>query len=337
MQTLAVIGFALLLVLLIGVASIRLRRSSLSRFELERRRAAGDHTAAEELDRELVLDDVASLQRALVAALLVLTVLSAVAVFGWMLGTIVAVVIALGYGRLTQFDKVAHPFTNIYQRYDDQVSTFVRSHPTVGKLLRSVTYEQREVAVNSREELEHMIEQSSHILTSNEKKLLLSGLAFPSKTVDTVMTPHGVVDTIAKNELIGPLTLNDLHKTGHSRFPVIDGDIDHVVGVLHIRELLTLGDKQSQTAGEAMEKHVYYIHQDQTLYQALAAFLKTRHHLFVVVNGYRETAGILTLEDVVEALIGRTIVDEFDVHDDLRSVATREAQHNNRPPHSSDV
>ena len=78
-----------------------------------------------------------------------------------------------------------------------------------------------------------------------------------------------------------------------------------------------------------MEKKVYYIREDQTLDHALAAFLKTRHHLFVVVNGYRETAGIITLEDVIEALLGRKIVDEFDLHDDLRAVATREAKTNN--------
>jgi CBS domain containing-hemolysin-like protein len=86
-----------------------------------------------------------------------------------------------------------------------------------------------------------------------------------------------------------------------------------------------------------MEKKVYYIHQDQTLDAALAAFLKTRHHLFVVVNGYRETAGLLCLEDVIEALLGRQIIDEFDLHDDLRAVAEREAKHNNRSPHGIDV
>jgi magnesium and cobalt transporter len=136
---------------------------------------------------------------------------------------------------------------------------------------------------------------------------------------------------------VGPLLLDELHKTGHSRFPVIDGDIDHVVGTLHIKELLTLGDKSSKTAAQAMESRVFYINQDQTLDHALAAFIKTRHHLFIVVNGYRETAGILTLEDVMEALLGREIVDEFDVHDDLRIVAARNAKTNNNPPHATNV
>ncbi len=86
-----------------------------------------------------------------------------------------------------------------------------------------------------------------------------------------------------------------------------------------------------------MEKKVYYINQAQTLQHALAAFLSTQHHLFVVVNGYRETAGILTLEDCIEALLGRKIIDEFDTHDDLRVVASRNAKQHNNPPHATNV
>lgn len=182
-----------------------------------------------------------------------------------------------------------------------------------------------------------MIEESGVVISADEKKLLVNGLGFASKTVEQIMTPRGVVETIAKDELIGPLTLDELHRTGHSRFPVIDGDIDHVVGVLHIKELLTSFDKKSQTAEKAMERKVFYINQDQTLDHALAAFIKTRHHLFVVVNGYRETAGIVSLEDVIEALLGREIVDEFDIHDDLRVVAARNARTNNNPPHGTNV
>ena len=59
--------------------------------------------------------------------------------------------------------------------------------------------------------------------------------------------------------------------------------------------------------------------------------------MFIVVNECRETAGVVTLEDVVEALLGYKIIDEFDQHDDLRAVAERSARHNNNPPHAADV
>ena len=77
------------------------------------------------------------------------------------------------------------------------------------------------------------------------------------------------------------------------------------------------------TAEKAMDSGINYIRQDQTLNQALAAFLKTHKHLFIVVNESRETVGLLTLNDVIQELIGHPIIDEFDTHDNLHAVAKR--------------
>jgi CBS domain containing-hemolysin-like protein len=182
-----------------------------------------------------------------------------------------------------------------------------------------------------------VIERSEGLLSPDEKKLFAHGLDFPARQVHEIMTPRGVIDSLSKKELLGPLVLDDLHKTGHSRFPVTDGDIDHVVGMLYIQNLLTLDAKRSTTAEKAMEPRVFYIREDQTLQHALAAFLRTHHHLFIVVNEFRETVGLLSLEDVVEALIGRKIIDEFDMHDDLRVVAERNPRGNNKPQKREDV
>jgi CBS domain containing-hemolysin-like protein len=337
MQTFIIILFCLAVVFLVLVASISPRRSHLSRFELERRREEGDTSAHGELERELAIADVVSFLRAVVALLLVFAVLLAVSAFGPFFGLIVGVVLALGYGRMAQIDWVHGLADRIYQPYDESLVSFVQTQAWIGKFLRSISSDAISLNVGSRQELEHLINQSERLLSSDEKKLLTNGLHFAGKTVESIMTPRGVIASVQKTDVLGPLLLDELHKTGYSRFPVLDGDIDHVIGVLHIRELLSLKDRSSETAERAMEKKVYYIHQDQTLDAALAAFLKTRHHLFVVVNGYRETAGLLSLEDVIEALLGRQIIDEFDLHDDLRAVAEREAKHNNRSPHGIDV
>lgn len=330
-----IIGFALMGGLLTLVASMMPRRAVLSVFELERRRDQGNETAAEELAREVLLDDILSLKHAVEALLLVLTVLLSIGAFGIVVGIIVALAVALWYGRLARIDFIHLWANRLYEQCEPGILRFVERVPYLIKVLRTVNQEIPETEISSREELEHLVESARHILTDDECKLITNGLAFNEKRVEEVMTPRGVVETIAKSEIIGPLLLDELHKTGHSRFPVIDGDIDHVVGILHIKELLALGDKKTKTAEQAMDQHVYYINQEQTLDCALAAFIKTRHHLFIVVNGYRETAGILTLEDVMEALLGREIVDEFDVHDDLRVVAARSAKQNNNPPHAT--
>ena len=320
------------------VAAIEPRRSHLSLYELERRRKEGSVPASDELRRRMLIDDILSFRHVLEALLLVLVTIAAAAAFGGVIGVAVALVAALYYGRAAQFDPIKSLAQKIYDPYESAILNFAEKHPRFGGMLRSIpTSTREEQKLHSRDELEHLVKQSQGILHDNEKKMILSGLHFDERTVEEVMTPRGVVETIGKDAVIGPLVLHDLHKTSHSRFPVIDGDIDHVVGIMHIRELLLLGNKETNTAGELMDKKVFYINQDQGLRHALAAFLRTHHHMFIVVNQYRETAGIVTIEDVMEALLGRRIMDEYDAHDDLRVVAERAAKHNNNPPGHVDV
>lgn len=325
--------------LLVLVAGARPQRSSVSNYELKRRQATGDEAAKETLRRERLLIDVESLQRVVVALLLVVFVALSVAEFGWLLGVVLAVVVALEYGAVAKWPQVRSWAQKLYGCYEPYVLRFVAKFPSVMKFIRNVGNDQPdEQRLDSREELEHLVEQSHGILLPDEKKLIVNGLKFGDRKVGEIMTPRGVIDSIGKDELLGPLTLDDLHKTGHSRFPVIDDDADHVVGMLHIQDLFTLDTKKkSATAEKTMEPRVFYIREDQNLQHALAAFLRTHHHLFVVVNEFRETVGLLSLEDVIEALLGRKIIDEFDAHDDLRAVAKRNPRGNNHPDKREDV
>lgn len=337
MHTMLIILFIITLSLLVLVASITPRRPSLSQFELHRRKGVGSSDAADELTRMTVLDSILLFQKAMTALLLVLVALLSVITFGWGVGALVAVIVAVCYGRLAHVEMIHGIADRLYHPYDMVLVRLIHRHPTISRATCSTPNDERDMVPASREELEHLIDVSGHILTGNEKKLIKHGLAFSDKKVESIMIPRGVVDTIARSELLGPIVLDDLHRTGHSRFPVTDGDIDHIVGVLHLQELLQLNDKVSHTVEDMMEQRVYYISQERTLSHALAAFLKTHHHLFIVVNGYRETAGIITLEDVIEALIGRRIIDEFDVHDDLRAVAASTAHENNSSPQGINI
>jgi CBS domain containing-hemolysin-like protein len=226
----------------------------------------------------------------------------------------------------------------LYNHYEESILRFVERFQGILRFMRTTLPDlTMSTRVDSREELQHIISETRGVITADEKLLLLNSLQFGSRLVSEIMTPKGMIDSIEKTEMLGPLVLSDLHKTGHSRFPVIDQDIDHVVGMLYVQDLLSLDIKRSVTAEKAMESHVFYIRQDQTLQHALAAFLRTHHLLFVVVNEYRETVGLLSLEDTIEALIGHKINDEFDAHDDLRVVAKRNPHGNNRAEKGEDV
>lgn len=329
-----VVIFALLLI----ISSFEPKRSELSHFELERRQKSGEPAAAAIAEREELLVDIISLKHILVALLLVTLTLVSIAWFGALLGVMLSLFIATSYGAIARLGPVHQQSQRVYRHSEQLLLDLIKKYPKLFRVIRHpLVALNKEPRIESREELIHLITQSQRILMADEKSLMVHGLQFSSRKVSEIMRPRGKIDTIGAKELLGPLVLDDLHKTGHTRFPVIDKDIDHVIGVLHVRDLLSLDTKRSVTAEKAMEPRVFYIHQDQTLHHALMAFLRTYHHLFIVVNEEQETVGIISLEDTIEALIGRKIVDEFDAHSDIRRVARRNARNANRPTNHVDV
>ena len=323
---------------LVLVAGMHPARSTMSRFELERRAGEGDAGAANTLRRELLLADVLSLLRIKVALLIVVMVLLCVVTFGWVIGVIVALFVALEYGAISRVSIIYKQSNKLYGLLEPRLLSLVEKLSGVFVFLRSTSRESNDPGrIDSRQELQHLIAESGAILSADERRLIMNGLSFQDQLVSSIMTPRTVIDTIKHGEFLGPLTLDELHKKGHSRLPVIKEDIDHVIGILHLQSLLALDIKRSVTAEKAMEQKVHYIRQDQTLQHALAAFLRTRHHMFIVVNEFRETVGLITLEDTMEALLGRRIIDEYDMHEDLRAVALRNPRDNNEPKKHEDV
>lgn len=318
---LTVLSFVTLLI----VAAVRPHHSKINMFELERRAGLGDKYAEKTLVREKLLTDVVSLQRVLVAVLQVVVVLLSELTFGFYFGIAIAFLVALEYGAIARLGLISKLSHKIYCRYEDRILHFIQKTPFLIKLLRSAPngVGSSDLHIDSRQELQHLVAESDGVLTDEEKKLIVNSLSFNDQLVRKIMTHRDEIDSIKKTEFLGPLTLDELHKTGRSKLPVISGDIDHVIGILHLEGLLALDIKRSMTAERAMEPKVYYIHQNQTLQHALTEFLTTRHYLLIVVNEDRETVGLITLTDVIEALLGREIVDEYDSHDSLKAVASR--------------
>ncbi len=310
-------------VLMLLVAAIRPDHSKFNMFELERRAKLGDKDAKKAWAREKLLSDVVAMQHIVIAILQVFVVFLSEQTFGPLVGVTIALVVAFGYGSIARLSLSRYLAQKIYNHIEPSILRFVRKNPFLFKIIRGAPkgdgyYNLR---IDSREELQHLIAESDSALTSDEKKLLVHSLSFSDRLVGTVMTSRSMIVGIDKSEFLGPLMLNDLHKVGHNFLPVMDGDLDHVVGILNLKGLLTLDSKKSMTAGKAMQSKVYYVREDQTLHHALVALLHTHHHLLVVINESRETVGILTLEDIIEALLGREIVDDFNDHDSLIAVS----------------
>lgn len=312
-------------------------RPNLSNYEIKRLSGRdGIDLGLEQLRVELS-DSVASLLFVLRAALLVLLAYLLVLWFGWAVGAMVATSVVLLHGGLGRLQPIAKLAAKLLGRAEKHLYGFIQKAHSFMWFIRLPAAPDGDLVVFSKEELLDITARSKGVLSAQERRRLESSFEFGSKTVEQIMTPRSSIDAIKKDELLGPLTLDDLYKTGHSRLPVYVDDIDHIVGVLHVQDLLVVDRSKSALAGDVMEKKVYYIHQNQTLSHALNAFIKTRHHLFVVVNEFRETVGVVTLEDVMEQLLGQKIIDEFDNHDDIRQVAARNPHGNNRPEKHTDV
>lgn len=316
-----VLAYAVVVIL----TSIIPARSHYSFYERKRRQKRGNNSIDElDLQREDTIEIVVGIFRTLSSLMLVIFAVFAILAFGWFGGSLIALTGVVFYIAIARFEPIHEASQRIYDRLEVPLLGLIVGNITPFRLFRNVQNGvEGEVYIASKEELLHVVDHLPMILSKEERIMIKSGLAFSSIKVSTILTPRSVLETVNKNDLIGPLLLDELHKTGHSRFPVVDSDIDHVVGVLYIYNLLQLSDKKTYRAEDLMSKPVHYINQDQTLDQALAAFLQSHHHMFVVVNEYRETVGVLTLEDTIGSLLGRKVVDEFGAHDDLSSVAAR--------------
>lgn len=160
-------------------------------------------------------------------------------------------------------------------------------------------------------------------LTPDELRILRHTLTFGAKTVHDVMTPQSVIVSVDAEETLSPAVLNELHASGHSRFPVLGPDKD-IIGMLYAHDLMEA--KAHLLVQDVMHPKVYFVNEERELDHVLQAFLRTKQHMFMVVNAYAEIVGVITIEDVLEQVLGKPIIDEFDKYDNMRAVAEARAK-----------
>ncbi len=152
-----------------------------------------------------------------------------------------------------------------------------------------------------------------------EETAIRNILALDQKHVHDVMTPRTVVFSLPMDTALEDAYHNE-NFWHFSRIPVYAEDNEDVVGIVSRRDIaLHRGDAQT-TLGDIMSP-IRFVQESQTLDNVLTEFLESRQHLFAVLDEYGGLAGVITLEDVLEEMLGREIVDETDVAADLRALA----------------
>jgi CBS domain containing-hemolysin-like protein len=181
------------------------------------------------------------------------------------------------------------------------------------------------VVPHSKEDLLSMIHsaKSSPEISKNELLIAEHALTFGSKKVSDIYVPMSVVSTVDQSTVLSAVVMDELYKTGFSRFPVRTSVHGRYCGVLYMKDISHKSD--GQKVSDVMKPELFYVNEQSSLEHVLNAFLRTKHHLFLVVNEFEEVSGVVTIEDVLEQVIGRKIIDEFDKYDDLRLVARQNA------------
>lgn len=178
--------------------------------------------------------------------------------------------------------------------------------------------------IYSKQELMKIIEEhednGKSDVSEEEEKIVKGALSFSNKIVLDVMTPRTVMNTLKADEEINYEVINMLKKSGNSRVPVYEDNLNHVIGILYVKQLIG-GEVLGNKIREFTNMNVFFVDQDSNLDDILEKFLHTHNHLFVVRNQSSEVTGIITLEDILEEIIGEEIVDEEDVHNDMRRFA----------------
>jgi Mg2+/Co2+ transporter CorB len=171
-----------------------------------------------------------------------------------------------------------------------------------------------QASVLSLEELRTLVLEGGRFLPPKHQKILLNLFDLQSITVDDLMTPRSQIEAVDIDSPPEELE-RQVSSSNHTRLPVYRGSLDNIIGILHVRKVLNLGadDIRSETLTQIM-RPPYFIPLGTPLLAQLQHFQEEEERLGLVVDEYGELMGLITLEDILEEIIG-----EFTTHSPLEA------------------
>jgi len=171
----------------------------------------------------------------------------------------------------------------------------------------------------SKDELKILIEVSEEhgALEEDEKEMIHSIFEFSKTTVREIMVPRIDMVCVERRAPLEEL-IYIIKERGHTRIPVYEEKIDNIVGVIHAKELLPFIDhaKKKETDLGNLAREAHFVPDTKRIDELLSELQKEKQHMAIVVDEYGGTAGLITLEDVIEEIVGE-IQDEYDQENPL--------------------
>ncbi|MFC1499533.1 hemolysin family protein [Candidatus Zixiibacteriota bacterium] len=178
-------------------------------------------------------------------------------------------------------------------------------------LLRFARSDDYEPAFLTLEELNRhlQVREEAGALEVEEREMIEEILEFGTTMVREVMVPRIDIKAISADETYDVIR-EIVSETGHSRLPVIDGDIDHVIGIMHVKDMLRQPAGVEASPRELARKALF-MPETKMIDDLLREFQQAQRHMAIVVDEYGGTSGMVTLEDLIEEIVGE-IQDEYD-------------------------
>ncbi|HIP21951.1 MAG TPA: DUF21 domain-containing protein [Candidatus Pacebacteria bacterium] len=180
---------------------------------------------------------------------------------------------------------------------------------------------EEKMTVMSKKEMSEMIksheDSDDSDIDNDEEDILLGALTYSDKKVKEIMTPKNVVYSIEENTILDKRKLTEIQQTGFSRIPVYSENEDAIVGVINVKSLINI-EEGNKAYDIHFRKKIFQVNEDEKLDDLLNSFIKKKAHIAYVTNIHNTFLGIVTMEDLIEEIIGKEIVDETDNFKDMR-------------------
>ena len=169
------------------------------------------------------------------------------------------------------------------------------------------------------DELRTVVNEAGNLIPSRHQAMLLSILDLEKITVDDIMIPRQEVTGIDLEQDMDQI-LELLRLSQHTRIPVYKGDINDVIGILHLRGALRLIAADNPTKGMLIQetREPYFIPESTPLQTQLLNFQKEKRRIGMVVDEYGDVQGLVTLEDILEEIVGEFTTDTLHHQDDIQ-------------------
>jgi len=172
----------------------------------------------------------------------------------------------------------------------------------------------------SREELRTVVAEASTVIPHRHQRMLMSILDLERINVEDIMVPRNEIAGIDVSDEWEDI-LDQLRDSRHTRIPVYDGSIDELVGILHMKKVARLMARdefdREQLVALARAREPYYVPEGTSLNTQLLNFQRQRRRVAFVVDEYGDVQGLVTLEDLLEEIVGEFTSDTSSLHKDV--------------------